>query len=300
MSTVSIPAAGWRRRRDWERLAARAMHGLHRLAVARGALWAFASEFLAFGLKQAWASLFGAALLALILASALWYPADAALARYDALTLAALALQLLLIRSGLETPAEARVILVFHAVGTAMELFKTGVGSWIYPEDSLLRLGGVPLFTGFMYAAVGSYLARAWRLFGLRYSRHPPLPAVLLLAVAIYVNFFSHHYLPDIRVALFLAVAWMFRATTVHFRVLRRERRMPLLLGFVLIALFIWIAENLGTFAGAWVYPHQRAGWSPVPLTKLGAWFLLMIISYALVAGLHGQGTLPRPRPSGP
>lgn len=60
-----------------------------------------------------------------------------------------------------------------------------------------------------------------------------------------------------------------------------------MLAGFALVALFIWIAENLGTFAGAWLYPHQRGGWAPVPLTKFGAWFLLMIISYALVFALH-------------
>jgi uncharacterized membrane protein YoaT (DUF817 family) len=34
----------------------------------------------------------------------------------------------------------------------------------VYPEPSLLRIGGVPLFSGFMYAAVGSYIARVWRI----------------------------------------------------------------------------------------------------------------------------------------
>ena len=38
----------------------------------------------------------------------------------------------------LETWEEAKVIFVFHVVGTAMEIFKTSVGSWIYPEPSLL------------------------------------------------------------------------------------------------------------------------------------------------------------------
>jgi uncharacterized membrane protein YoaT (DUF817 family) len=33
-----------------------------------------------------------------------------------------------------------------------------------------------------------------------------------------------------------------------------------------------------------WLYPHQMAGWSAVSLGKLGSWFLLLIISYALVA----------------
>ena len=65
----------------------------------------------------------------------------------------------------LETWAEARVILVFHVVGTIMELFKTAAGSWIYPEPSILRIADVPLFSGFMYAAVGSYIARIWRIF---------------------------------------------------------------------------------------------------------------------------------------
>ena len=56
---------------------------------------------------------------------------------------------------------------------------------------------------------------------------------------------------------------------------------MPLLLGFVLVALFIWFAENIGTFANAWRYPNQSGGWCPSPL---GSWFLLMIISYVMVS----------------
>jgi uncharacterized membrane protein YoaT (DUF817 family) len=57
-------------------------------------------------------------------------------------------------------------------------------------------LAAVPLFSGFMYAAIGSYMARAWRLLDLRFVGYPPLGAPWLLAVAAYVNFFSHHYLP--------------------------------------------------------------------------------------------------------
>lgn len=47
------------------------------------------------------------------------------------------------------------VITIFHVVGTAMEVFKTHAGSWVYPEENFFRIGGVPLFSGFMYAAVG-------------------------------------------------------------------------------------------------------------------------------------------------
>jgi uncharacterized membrane protein YoaT (DUF817 family) len=56
------------------------------------------------------------------------------------------------------------------------------------------------------------------------------------------------------------------------------------LLSAFLVALFVWIAENLGTVTNTWLYPHQMAGWSAVSLGKLGSWFLLLIISYGLVA----------------
>jgi len=244
-------------------------------------------EFISFGIKQAWACLFGGVMLSLLLATHFFYPDAAALSRYDFLVLAALALQVLLILSGLETWEEARVILVFHVVGTIMELFKTAYGSWIYPEDSYLRIGAVPLFSGFMYAAVGSYLARVWRIFEFRFDRFPPLRAQGLLAAAIYINFFAHHWLPDIRLGLFAATAVLYLRTVVWFRPDEVHRPMPLLAGFFLVAVFIWFAENLGTFARAWSYPGQEAGWEMVSLSKLGSWYLLMIISFVLVATVH-------------
>ncbi|HEX5008395.1 MAG TPA: DUF817 domain-containing protein, partial [Hyphomonadaceae bacterium] len=208
----------------------------------------------------------------------------------DFLTIAALAIQAAMLATRLETWEEARVIFVFHIVGTAMELFKTDVGSWIYPEPSILRIGDVPLFSGFMYASVGSYLARVWRIFDFRFVRFPPLWLQGLLALAIYVNFFSHHYLPDMRIGLFIASALIYGPCLLWFRPDRHERPMPLVIGLVLVALFIWFAENLGTFARAWVYPDQDGAWRPVSLAKLGSWYLLMIISFVLVAAVHVGG----------
>jgi uncharacterized membrane protein YoaT (DUF817 family) len=254
-------------------------------------------EFALFGFKQGWACLFGALMLALLLATHLFYPAHAALARYDFLTLCALAIQLGMLAFRLETLEEAKVILAFHVVGTVMELFKTSAGSWLYPEPSLLRIGGVPLFSGFMYAAVGSYLARVFRIFEIRFEPWPRAPWPEALAVLVYVNFFAHHWLPDIRVALFPAMAWLFWRTQAHFTVWREERRMPLLLGWFLVALFIWFAENLGTFAHAWSYPNQRHGWSLVSPMKLGAWYLLMYISFVLVAAVHRRQQVNFRRP---
>lgn len=273
-----------------------AAHGVLDRLPARGMSGA-AIEFLVFGLKQGWACLFGGAMLALIMATKLWWPDHAWLARYDVLFLAALAIQLAMLGFKLETWSEAKVILVFHVVGTVMEIFKTSAGSWIYPEEAFFRIGGVPLFSGFMYAAVGSYLARVSRIFDMRYTGYPPLWATALLAAAIYVNFFAHHFTVDIRYGLFAATAILFFRTTVHYRVFRFRHRMPLLLGFLLVALFIWFAENIGTWSRAWIYPNQNEGWAPVSIQKLGAWYLLMIISFVLVTLVHRPRTMEEPDP---
>ncbi|MES2834438.1 MAG: DUF817 domain-containing protein [Pseudomonadota bacterium] len=260
----------------------------------------YAFEFLLFVLKQAWACVFGGLMLALLVGSHLLWPDNAPIARYDFLVLAALAIQAGMLILKLETWEEARVILIFHIVGTVMELFKTAHGSWIYPEDSLLRIGMVPLFSGFMYSAVGSYIARIWRIFDIRFRHYPPLWTTWVLAAAIYVNFFAHHWLPDIRIGLFVLTAVLFGRGWFYFTAHRTRRSMPFLLGFGLVAVFIWLAENLGTFARAWVYPSQEAGWHPVSIHKVGAWFLLMMISIVLVSLVHKPEEEPRLSPPDP
>lgn len=256
---------------------------------ARGKAWThFLYELVRFGVKQAWACLFAGLLVALLIATYLLYPRGAWLSRYDFLVIAAVAIQILMLRYKLETFEEAKVIAVFHVVGTIMEIFKTAKGSWIYPEASLLRIGGVPLFTGFMYAAVGSFMARCWRLFDFEFTRHPPLWALGALSVAIYVNFFTHHYVTDVRLVLFAVAALLLGPCTIHYRIWETHRRMPMLLAAFLTALFIWFAENVGTFTAAWKYPSQHAGWHVVSPGKLGAWFLLMILSYTMVAAVGG------------
>jgi uncharacterized membrane protein YoaT (DUF817 family) len=252
--------------------------------VATSRINGFFWEFFLFVFKQGWACLFGAILLSLLLITKAHWPAHAWLARYDFLFLAALTIQALLLILRMETVREAKVILMFHVVGTLMELFKTSAGSWTYPESSFFHLGHVPLFSGFMYASVGSYLARTTRIQDMRYTRYPNMKVTVALAILIYANFFTHHFLPDIRILLFVAVAAVFGPTWVYYRPYRTQRRMPLLLGFCLVALFIWTAENIGTFAAAWTYPNQRNGWQLVQSGKFGAWLLLMIISFILVS----------------
>lgn len=244
-------------------------------------------EFLLFGFKQGWACLFGGLMLFLLIATKyLWSP-EWPLARYDFLVIAAVAIQGALLALRMETLAEAKVILLFHIVGTVMELFKTQAGSWTYPEASLLRIGNVPLFSGFMYAAVGSYIARITRIFDMRYSNYPKPWQSSGVAGGIYVNFFAHHFVSDARNLLFMLVGALYGRCWVYYKPHRVWRRMPLLLGFGLVAFFIWLGENIGTYAAAWYYPHQKNGWQLVPIAKFGAWYLLMLISFVMVSWVH-------------
>jgi uncharacterized membrane protein YoaT (DUF817 family) len=59
-----------------------------------------------------------------------------------------------------------------------------------------------------------------------------------------------------------------------------------------LVALFIWLAENVGTATKTWLYPGQKNGWELVSFTKLGSWFLLLIISYTLVVLIQRPATM--------
>ena len=265
------------------------------LVMARRCWTAWLYELLRFGLKQGWACLFGGIAVTLMIATWRYYPANAALPRYDFLLLCMVAVQIVLLAGRLETSDEAKVILIYHVVGTAMEIFKTSVGSWIYLEPNFFRIGGVPLFTGFMYSCIGSYLCRAWRLFDFAFTNHPRRRGLIVLSMAIYLNFFTHHFMVDLRWLLFAASAWLFGRTTVHFRVWHERRAMPLLLGLVLVSVFIWLSENIGTFTKIWLYPSQRHGWSMVSIDKLGSWFLLLIISYTLVSLINAPlGTVTR------
>lgn len=255
-----------------------------------GRINGFLREFIAFGLKQAWASMFGGFLLLLMIVTRYWYPVHG-LYRYDFIFIAAVLFQIFLLAARLETPKESLVIILFHIVATGMELFKTSaaIGSWSYPEPFVIGIGNVPLFAGFMYSAVGSYLARIWRIFNFDFSRYPPPTVSYLLVLLIYINFFSHHYIIDLRWYLAGVTVLVYFRTRIYFTVLGARRSIPLLAGWFLVAFFIWIAENIATFTNIWIYPHQAGGWHPVALSKLGSWYLLMMLSFVLVSLVNLQ-----------
>lgn len=235
------------------------------------------------------ASYFGAFLLSVFLVTELvsvpW------IGRYDAVFLAAIVFQIGALAFRLETLREFSVIIIFHALATVMELFKThpAIGSWVYPglPGTIFALGTVPLFTGFLYSAIGSYISRAFIFLRLRYENFPAYYHLWILAVLIYLNFFTHHYIYDIRYLLFAYVFVIFWKTRVHFQVYEKVRTMPFLLTAVLTAFFVWVAENVGTFTKIWLYPSQLDAWHLVSLGKMGSWFLLLILSFALVSIIY-------------
>ena len=246
----------------------------------------FIAELLFFGIKEAraclFAGLFFVAVFAVPRAGLLGIP------RYDLLLIIALAIQATMLWLKLETWDEVKAITLFHLIGFALEVFKTSaaIQSWSYPDFAYTKVLGVPLFSGFMYAAVGSYMIQAWRLLDLKIDHHPPYWMAWVVAILVYANFFTHHFIGDYRWYIAALALGLYARSVVTFRPLDRERRMPLILAFVLIGFFIWLAENISTFFSIWSYPDQLGAWSVVHVAKWSSWSLLVIMTFTIVANL--------------
>ena len=240
------------------------------------------ADLCVFTLKQAWACLFGASLLiAMILSRMIWtngFP----IARYDSLMAFAILLQATFLKFGLESWAEVRVIALFHITGTIMEIFKIHAGSWTYPDPGLFKVFDVPLYSGFMYAAVGSYVARVIRLFEMDFTPFPPWPLHFAFAGMIYLNFFSHHFILDLRYVLFAATIVIYARTRIWFRIGQNWHWMPLPLAAFFSSFFLWLAENIGTMTGTWLYTGQNP-FDVVSFAKMGSWYLLLYVAFATV-----------------
>lgn len=244
------------------------------------------TEFIIFGIKQARASIFAGSFFVLLFLSN--HIPLFGLARYDFLFVAAVLIQAILYFTKLETKDELKVIFLFHIIGLVLELYKTspGVGSWSYPEEGFFKILTVPLYSGFMYAAVGSYISQSWKIMKLELTNYRHYLASAVLCFLIYLNFFTNHYIYDFRLFLIIAVFAFFWKTRVYFTVTNIRRWMPLNISFILIAFFIWVAENISTYLGAWKYPDQIHSWTVVSTQKVTSWFLMVIISFILIAYL--------------
>lgn len=240
-------------------------------------------SFLIFGIQQALSCLFPAMVFALL---ALSHQFTWLMPRYDFMLITCLLVQVVLYRSGIESKDEVRVICVFHLLGLAMELFKVNIGSWSYPEDAYSKFWGVPLYSGFMYASVASYLCQAWRRFDIRIVHWPHHWIARVLGGLIYANFFTNHYVQDVRYFIGIFILIFFRKATVGFHIENRSYQMPVVLSFALIGFFVWLAENIATLLGAWKYSYQHSAWTMVSYHKISSWAFLVIVSYIIVAEL--------------
>lgn len=206
--------------------------------------------------------------------------------RYDFILAGCLLLQVFMYLSKLETKDELKVICVFHVIGIALELFKVHMGSWSYPEDGFSKFWGVPLYSGFMYASVASFICQSWRRLSLSLHAYPPKWITIPFGTCIYLNFFTHHFIFDVRYLLILLLCILFYRVKIKFKLSQFDYAMPLPLSFLCIGFFIWIAENIATYFGAWRYPNQDHMWHFVYPSKIVAWFLLVIVSFVIVAEL--------------
>ena len=221
-------------------------------------------------------------------------------AQYDALLIYVVGLTVGFYLAGWETGREVGVIAVFHLLGLALEIYKVHAGSWTYPGPGATKVAGVPLYAGFMYAAIGSYICQAWRRMDLRVTAYRPIP-LTVLAVALYANFYTHHFWPDARWVLAGLMLLELRRTWIYFTIGTSRYRLPLWMSFVAIGTMVWMAENVGTFLGAWRYPSQMDVWELVHVGKLGSWALLVSLSFVLVATVKStEGTLYGDRDEGP
>lgn len=241
-------------------------------------------QLLHFGFHQAMSCIFPVAIFGtLAVSSAIEWPI---IYRYDAILVILLAVQYLMYRSGLETLDEIKVICVFHCIGLLLEIYKVRMGSWSYPEPGFTKLSGVPLYSGFMYASVASFMCQIWRRLKMDMTGWPGLASAGLLGACIYLNFFTHHFIPDFRWWLTALVVIVFWRTWIIYRVRNITYRMPLTVAFFIVGFFIWLAENIATFFNAWKYPDQQQSWHLVSIGKISSWFLLVIISVIIIAQL--------------
>jgi uncharacterized membrane protein YoaT (DUF817 family) len=244
------------------------------------------------------ASCFFAVYILMMLMITRYYPLPV-IPRYDVMLILCVVMQVAMVWIfKIETVDELKVICLFHLLGTSMEIFKVHMGSWSYPGDAYTKVFDVPLYGGFMYASVASYITQAWRRLDLHLTKLPPDWVNFTMAALIYFNFFTHHFIYDFRWIILIAVLIIYWNTKVNFTIREQIFQMPVKLAFLLTGFFIWLAENIATFFGAWQYPNQTNNWKLVHPGKVTSWLLLFIVSFVIVAQLkrikarqQGRGT---------
>lgn len=247
--------------------------------------------FLGFFLAEVRASVFALGLFLGLALSHLPLPLE----RYDFLLVWCLGLQGAMIATGREWGREIVIVAAFHLLGLGLEAYKVRHGSWSYPEPALTKVLDVPLYSGFMYASVASYMLGAKRVMRLEFAAMPPRWVLVVGLVAVYANFLLARLFGDVRwwIVLLLATA-LWRARAV-FDYGAGRVRMPVILALALIGGFVFLAENLCTALGTWVYPRQASGWRPVEAGKIVSWILMSTVAFLTITLMRGFASSKRP-----
>ena len=207
------------------------------LAESRWSSWF--RELLAFGYKNAISCISPVFIFGMLAISRMFDPSI--LPRYDFLLMVCVLAQIILFLSGIESKREVAVIFIFHGLGVLLEWHKVNVGSWSYPEEAYTKFFGVPLYSGFMYSSVASYICRAWDNFDLKIVQWPHSALAISVGAIIYLNFFTNAFMMDVRWHIIPALCAIFWKTKVEFNSNGVIRQMPMLLSFVLSGFFIWL-----------------------------------------------------------
>lgn len=200
-------------------------------------------------------------------------------ARYDVLLVVGLVTQVSMVWGKMETWLDVLVMAIYHVLGLVLETYKVRHGSWSYPEPAFTKIGLVPLYSGFMYASVASYMSVAYRVFQLEFVGWPGKWWSGLALLIVYGQFFLPAPNLWVRAAVAGVVAVVYRRSWVHFDSGGHRLKMPLTVAFGLIGFFVWIAENWATHFRGWVYPNQADGWEPVHFGKVLSWSLMVVVS---------------------
>lgn len=232
--------------------------------------------------KQSEAALFGGILLFFI--SLTYFIKFNFINRYDLLFIFAILTQIFLFYFKFEKLREILVIFIFHILALFMEVYKVNIGSWTYFGGGVLSISGVPIFTGFMYSAIGSYIYRAWKINKFSFKNYPkPLPLIFLAAI-IYINFFTNHFIYDFRYFILILSFIIFYRTKFFVEITDKVIQIHPLISNALMAFVIWLSEQFATLFRVWAYPNQMSGWVAVSFSKYISWYLLLILSFIIIS----------------
>lgn len=204
-------------------------------------------------------------------------------AQYDATLIYCVVVTVVAGGFGWLTRRELIAMLAGYVAVMVTELVAVAQGERSYPLEGWSEIGGVPLLAGFGGAAVVSYVCRLWRLLAIEVEHFQSVMAGGV-ALLIYANFISRHWLLDIRALLAPLLLVVLRRCWVTFTLCDRQRRIPAALGYLATVLPLWALERLCAFLAddGWL-------WSAVPVGSAGSWALLVAAAFLAVTFLKSR-----------